>query len=40
MTDAIRKAAMTGRVGDGKIFIVDIGDAVRIRTGEHGEAAI
>ena len=40
VTDAIRKAAMTGRVGDGKIFVVDIGDAVRIRTGERGEAAI
>ena len=40
VTDAIRKAAMPGRVGDGKIFIVDIGDAVRIRTGERGEAAI
>ena len=40
VTDAIRKAAMTGRVGDGKIFVVDIADAVRIRTGERGETAI
>ena len=38
--DAIERAAKTGRIGDGKIFIVPIEDAVRIRTGERGEAAI
>lgn len=37
---AIREAAHTGEVGDGKIFIIPMGDAVRIRTGETGGAAI
>ncbi|MDD3905252.1 MAG: P-II family nitrogen regulator [Candidatus Omnitrophica bacterium] len=36
----IIKAAKTGEVGDGKIFISDIQDAVRIRTGEKGETAV
>ena len=40
ITKAIREAAFTGKVGDGKIFIYPIDDAVRIRTTEHGEAAI
>ena len=38
--DAIRKAAHTGRIGDGKIFISNIEEAVRIRTGESGTDAI
>ncbi len=40
--EAISKAAKTGdgKVGDGKIFVLDLKDTVRIRTGEHGEAAI
>lgn len=38
--DTIVRAAQTGQVGDGKIFVSDIGNAVRIRTGECGEAAI
>jgi nitrogen regulatory protein P-II 1 len=38
--DAIVRSAQTGQVGDGKIFVSDIGNAVRIRTGECGEAAI
>ena len=37
---AIVKAAQTGRIGDGKIFITNLEEAVRIRTGERGEAAI
>lgn len=37
---AIREAAHTGEVGDGKIFIINMGDAVRIRTGETGGSAI
>jgi nitrogen regulatory protein P-II 1 len=37
---AISDAARTGRVGDGKIMIVAVEDAVRVRTGEHGLAAI
>jgi nitrogen regulatory protein P-II 1 len=40
ITDTIRQAASTGRIGDGKIFIVDVAEAVRIRTGERGAAAI
>jgi nitrogen regulatory protein P-II 1 len=40
LAEAIRQAATTGRIGDGKIFIVDIDDAVRIRTGERGVAAL
>jgi nitrogen regulatory protein P-II 1 len=33
-------AARTGRIGDGKIFISSVEDAIRIRTGEKGDAAI
>ena len=40
ISEAIRQAAATGRIGDGKIFIVDVDDAVRIRTGERGSAAL
>src|SRR5713101_743 len=36
----IREAAHTGEVGDGKIFLLPVADAIRIRTGERGEAAI
>ncbi len=38
--DAIRKAAQTGRIGDGKIFVSNIEDVIRIRTGETGLDAI
>jgi nitrogen regulatory protein P-II 1 len=38
--EAIQQAARTGRIGDGKIFITDISDVVRIRTGERGEDAV
>lgn len=38
--DAIQAGARTGSVGDGKIFILDLMDAVRIRTGETGSTAI
>ncbi len=37
---AILAAAYSGDVGDGKIFILDVRDAIRIRTGERGEAAM
>lgn len=37
---AVMKAARTGQVGDGKIFISDILDAIRIRTGERGNEAL
>src|SRR5262249_43400391 len=38
--DAIVSAAKTGRIGDGKIFVSDVAQVVRIRTGEINEAAI
>lgn len=38
--EAIAAAAQTGAVGDGKIFVIDVGQAVRIRTGERGETAV
>ncbi|MDX2104548.1 MAG: P-II family nitrogen regulator [Alphaproteobacteria bacterium] len=38
--EAIQQAAHTGRIGDGKIFVVPIEDAVRIRTNERGSDAI
>ena len=38
--EAIKSAAHSGRIGDGKIFIVPVEDALRIRTGESGEEAI
>ena len=40
VVDTIIKAAKTGEVGDGKIFIYDVEDAVRVRTGESGEDAL
>ena len=38
--EAIRKAAETGRIGDGKIFVSSIEQAIRIRTGETGSEAV
>ena len=38
--DAITKAARTGNIGDGKIFILDLPECIRIRTGETGGVAI
>ncbi len=38
--DIITKVSRTGEVGDGKIFVHDIEDAIRIRTGERGESAL
>ena len=40
VVDAIVAAARTGRIGDGKIFVSDVSQAVRIRTGEDGAAAL
>ena len=37
---AIVKAAKTGKIGDGKVFVSSIEEAIRIRTEEHGEAAV
>jgi nitrogen regulatory protein P-II 1 len=38
--EAITKAAHTGRIGDGKIFVTAIEQVIRIRTGEEGESAV
>lgn len=38
--DAIIKGARTGKIGDGKIFILDLPECIRIRTGERGKDAI
>ena len=38
--ETIMKTAQTGRIGDGKIFVTDLLDVIRIRTGERGEEAI
>jgi nitrogen regulatory protein P-II 1 len=38
--EAIQRAAKTGKIGDGKIFVLDVQNVVRIRTGETGPAAI
>jgi nitrogen regulatory protein P-II 1 len=40
VVEAILKTARTGQVGDGKIFIFNVEDAVRVRTGEAGESAL
>lgn len=40
IVEAIKEAAQTGEVGDGKIFISDIENVIRIRTGEEGAVAI
>lgn len=39
-TEAIKTGAKTGKIGDGKIFIIPLDDAIRIRTDEQGESAI
>jgi len=38
--EAVQQAATTGKIGDGKIFVVSIEETIRIRTGERGPAAI
>ncbi len=38
--ESVEKAAKTGRIGDGKVFVLPIEEAVRIRTGERGEDAV
>ena len=40
VVEAIQAAAKTGRIGDGKIFILPCEEAIRIRTGERGESAV
>ena len=38
--DAIERSAKTGKIGDGKVFVLGVEEALRIRTGERGETAI
>jgi len=38
--EAVEKSANTGKIGDGKIFVFDLGQAIRIRTGESGAEAL
>lgn len=40
VADAIVKAAQTGEIGDGKIFLIPVAEAIRIRTAEEGDVAI
>ena len=40
VVDVIEKAAKTGKIGDGKIFVIPVEEVVRIRTGEKGEEAL
>ena len=40
VVQAIRKAACTGEIGDGKIFVLPLEDSVRVRTGERGEDSL
>ena len=40
IVEAIQKSAQTGKIGDGKIFVMDLGQAVRIRTGETDTSAL
>ena len=40
VVEAIEAAGKTGKIGDGKIFVMDLGEALRIRTGEKGAAAL
>ena len=38
--EAVERVARTGRVGDGKVFVTPVGEAIRVRTGERGEGAL
>jgi nitrogen regulatory protein P-II 1 len=40
IVDVIVKSARTGNIGDGKIFVIPVEDAIRVRTGEQGEAVV
>ena len=40
MVEAIERAARSGKIGDGKIFVIPVDEAVRIRTGERGVDAL
>lgn len=40
VTDAMVDAAQTGKIGDGKVWVVPVEDVARVRTGEHGDGAL
>ncbi len=40
IVDAVVGAAQTGRIGDGKVWVVPVDDVARVRTGEHGDSAL
>ena len=40
VVDTIRRSAATGKIGDGKIFVLELAEAIRVRTGETGSAAL
>src|SRR4051812_12935353 len=40
VVEAISRAARTGKIGDGKIFVYDVGEAIRIRNGDRGDQAV
>ncbi len=40
IVEVIRKAALTGKIGDGKIFVLPVEEVIRVRTGETGQEAI
>jgi nitrogen regulatory protein P-II 1 len=40
VVDTIQKSAWTGNIGDGKIFVIPVEEAVRVRTGERGDVAV
>jgi len=40
LVDVVMQAARTGNIGDGKIFVIPVDDAIRVRTGETGEAVV
>ena len=40
VVDTVLQTAQTGQIGDGKIFVTDLQDSIRIRTGERGEDAL
>jgi nitrogen regulatory protein P-II 1 len=40
VVEAIARTAKTGKIGDGKIFVLDLAEVVRVRTGERGEEAL
>jgi len=40
IVEAVQKEACTGRIGDGKIFVTDVEQSIRIRTGEHGPESL